>query len=1062
MTSRIRVAVRVRPLSSGEKEAGDRESICVDGRSNSLTINGATRFTYDWAAPPSMSQAEFYTKTVHPLVAFALSGINATVMAYGQTSSGKTFTMGSEQCRDVPAMRRGIIPRFVEDLFLAIGTSKVVVTFSLLELYNEKARDLLSASRGGAVAAVAAAAAAEGGEEGGEAASLVTLEPQAYLRLRESDDGSVVVAGLSEREIDSPEELLELLGAGLQNRVTAATEMNAVSSRSHCIGTIALKISSTVTGVDGETTDEFRTAKVTFVDLAGSERAKRTGATGMRMQEGISINKSLLTLGQVINALGTATTAGGHIPYRDSKLTRLLQDALGGNSKTVFIACVSPAQCNVDESLNSLRYANRARNIKNAAVINMSAAQMQVKRLRDQLEAVTRELVKHAFGGGKMTSTNDVNELLAQPRVRSYLGSVLSVGTATMPSACASSAPPLPPTAADDSAGSCAVTAVSVAAAPSPSAASVIAGEGGEEEEEDDDHNDLDDTVEEDEEATVQRGIAEEANYQLQTARIEDMQDKNSEEEADVQGILDNLFTPAEEALDPEAQAREIEDLETALAKERSDKVAMEAALKSMTGAKQAAMVNGPQMMSLKAKLKEKSKQLQATEKRLGTLRRQCRELKEKCEQRNRYQEQLRALKQKSIKLRKERSKTEKEHRASADRVQRRINKLTRAQGNLKKTAAKAARKADQQGAIAKRQKRETEKWRAEATKAKQQLLKFLRRRNASNRRGGRRTLAGGRRGRANDSSATTTAASSASITNYVAVAAQRLMRTIEGDVLMKKRLKECAGEDDGASSSSRRHESDSAAQSRAALLVLIRAECDNDELADVFPSTTNACAALMMLEEQIQERVFQELLVCSAQSTIKAQDAAIAKQARAAAKQKRMAVGGGARRASLAGGPLVDVTDTENTPIRSSSSSNGGGAAAPACPPTAILGAGTSTAASLFEADDATRASRRGGRRNRRHTMGFRKKLTPEEQDKLNKKRAKEARMRLHLERKQHQRVQDEEDARRIRSMRGETGGALTREEFHTVGNGNLTFATQRTREVRRQSDQDSATLPR
>ena len=552
--SRICVAVRLRPLSLEERSAGDRENLKADPRTKSLTLDhpdgkakDGTKYTYDWAAPPTMSQAEFYAKTVQPLLGKALGGINATVMAYGQTCSGKTYTMGSEQCRDVAATQRGIIPRFVDDLFSSISTADVDVEakFSLLELYNEKPRDLLSMR----------AAVPESSAE--DRAAVVAVEPR-YLKLRDSENGGVEVAGLEEVTIESADELLELLGQGLQNRVTAHTAMNAVSSRSHCIGTISLKITSRVTGADGETCEEFRSSKVTFVDLAGSERAKRTEATGMRMQEGISINKSLLTLGQVINALGDPAKAGGHVPYRDSKLTRLLQDALGGNSQTVFIACVSPATSNIDESRNTLKYANRARNIKNAAVINMSAAQAREMRMRAQIAALTRELVKYKFGGGKMASDDDVNELVGQAHVKADLRALLVKASGGAAAAASVVAAPPPPQRAPAS-----------GAAPSAAAAGGASeGEGEADSGADDDATDVDD----DDEATEADDAEEEnidnivaaadSKYLINALRIEESMETNSTEMAEVETLLGDLYTPAEAAVDPEAQAREIEELE--------------------------------------------------------------------------------------------------------------------------------------------------------------------------------------------------------------------------------------------------------------------------------------------------------------------------------------------------------------------------------------------------------------------------------------------------------------------------------------------------------------------
>lgn len=194
------------------------------------------------------------------------------------------------------------------------------------------------------------------------------------ISIREEKNGSISVFGLREEEVSCQEELAACLDRGSGFRSTASTLMNNCSSRSHAIFTITIEshiIEDLVQpGVVVEAPSaEFMVAKFHFVDLAGSERAKKTGATGATLKEGISINKGLLALGNVISAL-TDDKSKGHVPYRDSKLTRILQDSLGGNSRTTMIACCSPAESNFEEILNSLKYANRAKNIKNKPVIN--------------------------------------------------------------------------------------------------------------------------------------------------------------------------------------------------------------------------------------------------------------------------------------------------------------------------------------------------------------------------------------------------------------------------------------------------------------------------------------------------------------------------------------------------------------------------------------------------------------------------------------------------------------------------------------------------------------------
>ena len=197
----------------------------------------------------------------------------------------------------------------------------------------------------------------------------------------------------------SADEMARQLDSGSSARITASTLMNSQSSRSHGIFTISIEQHmiddlGAVGGQDGaEKRDEFMVAKFHFVDLAGSERAKKTEATGLTLKEGISINKGLLSLGNVISALTEESKKNHHVPYRDSKLTRILQDSLGGNSRTVMIPCCSPAETNFDETLNTLKYANRARNIKNKPVVNRDPASQQIAQLRQQVYELQKELL---------------------------------------------------------------------------------------------------------------------------------------------------------------------------------------------------------------------------------------------------------------------------------------------------------------------------------------------------------------------------------------------------------------------------------------------------------------------------------------------------------------------------------------------------------------------------------------------------------------------------------------------------------------------------------------------
>lgn len=225
------------------------------------------------------------------------------------------------------------------------------------------------------------------------------LQDKVY-KIHEDPYGGIQVKGVSLKTVTSAREALECLKLGTLSRSTASTQMNTQSSRSHAIFTLHIKQQRLVTESDDSYPNEFETltAKFHFVDLAGSERLKRTGATGERAKEGISINCGLLALGNVISALGDKSKKALHVPYRDSKLTRLLQDSLGGNSQTVMIACVSPSDRDFMETLNTLKYANRARNIKNKISVNQDKSSKTIAQLRQQITQLQLELVEYKQG----------------------------------------------------------------------------------------------------------------------------------------------------------------------------------------------------------------------------------------------------------------------------------------------------------------------------------------------------------------------------------------------------------------------------------------------------------------------------------------------------------------------------------------------------------------------------------------------------------------------------------------------------------------------------------------
>lgn len=285
-----------------------------------------------------------------------LEGFNATIFAYGQTGCGKSFTMSNPTPPDgvLKSAQRGIISRAFEHIFEAISVtteSRFLALVSYLEIYNENIRDLLSNNRGN-------------------------------LPLKETAEGGILVQNLSQHPVHNAEDCEKLLEVGNNNRAVAGTNMNATSSRSHSIFSICVE------QVAQEGSDELellslKRGKLNLVDLAGSERQTKTGATGDRLKEATKINLSLSALGNVISALVDGKTK--HIPYRDSKLTRLLQDSLGGNTKTLMIACISPAASNYDETLSTLRYANRAKNISNKPTLNEDPTETIIRQYREEI-----------------------------------------------------------------------------------------------------------------------------------------------------------------------------------------------------------------------------------------------------------------------------------------------------------------------------------------------------------------------------------------------------------------------------------------------------------------------------------------------------------------------------------------------------------------------------------------------------------------------------------------------------------------------------------------------------
>ncbi|XP_026859010.2 kinesin-like protein KIF21A isoform X4 [Electrophorus electricus] len=400
--SSVRVALRIRPQLAREKIEGCHICTLVTPGEPQVILGKDKAFTFDYVFDMDSQQDSLYCNCTEKLIESCFEGYNATIFAYGQTGSGKTYTMGTGFDVSIMDEELGIIPRAVAHLFRGIEERRRTaaeqgrpapefkVNAQFLELYNEEVLDLFDTTR-----------------------DMEARKQKSQIKIHEDANGGIYTVGVTTRTVSSEAELMQCLKLGALSRTTASTQMNVQSSRSHAIFTIHLcqvRMCAPSDNQDGEidnrlandssNTDEFETltAKFHFVDLAGSERLKRTGATGDRAKEGISINCGLLALGNVISALGDRAKRSTHVPYRDSKLTRLLQDSLGGNSQTVMIACISPSDRDFMETLNTLKYANRARNIKNKLVVNQDRASQQISALRTEIARLQMELMEYRTG----------------------------------------------------------------------------------------------------------------------------------------------------------------------------------------------------------------------------------------------------------------------------------------------------------------------------------------------------------------------------------------------------------------------------------------------------------------------------------------------------------------------------------------------------------------------------------------------------------------------------------------------------------------------------------------
>ncbi|KAM5300671.1 kinesin-like protein KIF14 isoform 2-T2 [Glossophaga mutica] len=367
-SSQVTVAVRVRPFSKRERDEDAAQVVFVNGEEVAVRhpdmrhvysfVYDVSFWSFDEGHPRHAGQAAVYSTLAAPLLARALEGYNACLFAYGQTGSGKSYTMmgfGEEP---------GIIPRFCEDLFAQVAKAPEVryhIAMSFFEVYNEKIHDLLVCK----------------GESG---------QAKQPLRVREHPVSGPYVEALAVNAVSSYSDVQGWLELGSKQRATAATGMNDKSSRSHAV--LSLRMTRTQTEcVDGEELEHRVTSCVNLVDLAGSERCGPAGTCGQQLREGVSINKSLLTLGKVVSALAEhGRRKGVFVPYRESVLTWLLKESLGGNSKTAMVATVSPAASSVEETLSTLRYARQARSIVNVARVNEDASVQLIRDLKAEIE----------------------------------------------------------------------------------------------------------------------------------------------------------------------------------------------------------------------------------------------------------------------------------------------------------------------------------------------------------------------------------------------------------------------------------------------------------------------------------------------------------------------------------------------------------------------------------------------------------------------------------------------------------------------------------------------------
>uniref|UniRef100_A0AAR2LTU2 Kinesin-like protein n=1 Tax=Pygocentrus nattereri TaxID=42514 RepID=A0AAR2LTU2_PYGNA len=399
MASSVKVAVRVRPFNNRETNRGAKCVIQMQDKSTCI-INpkqpkdAPKSFTFDYSywshstdeGPAFASQRQVYLDIGEEMLLHAFEGYNVCIFAYGQTGGGKSYTMMGKQEPD----QQGIIPQLCEDLFKRTAENtdpdlSFSVEVSYMEIYCERVRDLLNPKSRGP------------------------------LRVREHPIMGPYVEDLSKMAVTNYSDIADLMDCGNKARTVAATNMNETSSRSHAVFTILFtqRRHDQMTNLDTE-----KVSKVSLVDLAGSERADSSGAKGMRLKEGANINKSLTTLGKVISALAdmqsTKKRKSDFIPYRDSVLTWLLRENLGGNSRTAMIAALSPADINYEETLSTLRYADRAKQIRCNAVINEDPNARLVRELKEEVHRLKELLLAQGLSDLITATVQTANDAPAE------------------------------------------------------------------------------------------------------------------------------------------------------------------------------------------------------------------------------------------------------------------------------------------------------------------------------------------------------------------------------------------------------------------------------------------------------------------------------------------------------------------------------------------------------------------------------------------------------------------------------------------------------------------------